>query len=164
MLPLGAETITFVSQPGPVTLNNITLETALASVTPEKYQLVSHPRLHDVTLAVTPGLYYYQLNGDGTAFERQTTPTLAPFEAGVIIPTAGVARVSLSTEGTDDITGIETPAQVNAPIVSQRYYNLHGVQIVGARFIAPAHDGVYIVKTIYESGREEVVKTINNKK
>ncbi|GHU68380.1 hypothetical protein FACS189413_05110 [Bacteroidia bacterium] len=155
--------IRFVSAAG-VTLRNdneLTPQTA-------NYQLHSHGNVHHYGVDHTGGKQYYRYNTGSNAFELfemiDNVLTLPPLESVVsvkqAIQGAPLRRVIGDGSQADAITGVDV-APANEAIVAVRYYNLQGVEIpVETRRATSLPTGVYIVKTIYESGKSEVSKTI----
>ncbi|GHU68763.1 hypothetical protein FACS189413_06400 [Bacteroidia bacterium] len=122
------------------------------------YSLQANPSLAPyATNGLSLNQHIYKLNTAGTEYvlADNTTP-IAPFEAVITVVTANPApKISLDT---DVITGI-VPGVKNDAIVAMHYYNLQGVA-VGALRATPLQPGIYIMKTIYASGKSEVSKII----
>jgi hypothetical protein len=149
--------VSFISTDSPTLYNTATSVTAVA----DGYSLIANPSVDNRsnTSGITGAEHYYVFElekenhfglADGKSF------TLKPFES--VIVTKGVTNLRSSV-------AVETPTEINVvpandPIKEVRYYNLQGVEIAGAQFIAPTQCGVFIVKTVYESGAVNVSKII----
>ncbi|GHU68334.1 hypothetical protein FACS189413_04970 [Bacteroidia bacterium] len=154
-----ANKISFFSAGTSVTVSESDLEIASENI----YYLLANPTLkeYEVTQGEGAGdIYYYQYNNGQNKFERpETDPiTFAPFEAFVAIRSSNPA-ILLSSLSIDVVTAL--PVVEKEKVVATQYYNLQGVQIpVGALRATPLQPGIYIVKTIYASGKSEVSKII----
>ncbi|GHU67276.1 hypothetical protein FACS189413_01740 [Bacteroidia bacterium] len=158
---LDGATFTFTSESG-VVLNNSSDFAGNA----EEYTLTNNPLVANQTL--TQGSTdidddYYRLGAFAASnFGRFSgTYTLKPFESVVVAK--GIATNALRAS-----LNIETPTAIDLPSfenlegltpVAVQYYNLQGV-CVGALRATPLQPGIYIVKTIYASGKSEVSKVI----
>jgi hypothetical protein len=131
------------------------------------YQLVPNPSLKKITLVSSGGNYYYPFkhnSGDNGAYELLTSgnATLLPFEAVITVSRPEAASSSMPafiSLGTNNPTGFERPALANDPVVAIRYYTIQGQEVQ-----KPVANGVYIVRKVYESKKEEVAKIIYTQK
>jgi hypothetical protein len=81
------------------------------------------------------------------------TKDVSPFEAVITVEESNPSLLR-STISIDDYTGLEA-TQIKDPVISTRYYTLQGVEIK-----KPVDKGVYIVKKIHESQKQETNKII----
>ena len=126
------------------------------------YTLTYNPSVANKTVNYNDAnIYYYILgiNTDPANFGELTSTngpskTLAPFEGLVVaknIP-AGSQRSAMNME---TITSLPTLNTSGEKVVATEYYNLQGMRIA-----QPQNNSIYIVKSIYESGKTSVVKQI----
>ena len=121
------------------------------------YSLSANPTLKNYEVAQgANNNYYYQYNSAENRFERPAISesiTFAPFEAFIAINTSNPAtlRSSLSVE---TVTAL-TPVSSDDAAVSTEYYNLQGVKVA-----QPQRGGVYLVKSVFQSGKGVVRKSI----
>ncbi|MDR0543353.1 MAG: hypothetical protein LBH19_14240 [Dysgonamonadaceae bacterium] len=136
------------------TLNSV----ASATIT-DGYTLVANPNLVNAG-ELTGTNYYYEYNLSTQHFDRveggsSLDNALQPFAALVTYKgsdTGSALRSSFGVGDTDIVTGL--PAINKNPVVAEQYYNLQGVEI------APAQSGIFIKKTVYQSGAVSVSKII----
>jgi len=99
------------------------------------------------------GIYYYTFglsreNNFGLNF---STYQLKPFESLVVANSIqGAFRSSL---GAGEVTALPLINLSNDKVVAIEYYNLMGVKVA-----QPVRGNIYLVKTIFESGKTKVVK------
>jgi len=142
--------ITFTSESG-ITL---TSSTTCASL-PGGYLLTNNPSYmnNDLTSAYpVAGINYYTYGtgGDANFGLNHSTYTLKPFESVVVEDGSGSLRSSL---GIDAVTALPSLNLPNDKVVATEYYNLMGVKVA-----QPAKGNIYVIKTIFESGKTSVVK------
>jgi predicted enzyme related to lactoylglutathione lyase len=123
-----------------------------------EYTLVNNPSVANLTLtqgSTDSDNDYYRLGAASNFGLFSDTYDLKPFES--VIVAKGIASNNLKTSlNIETVTGInDVPA--NDPVKELRYYNLQGMEIA-----TPLHTGtgVYIVKTVYQSGAVSVSKII----
>ncbi|MDR1682314.1 MAG: hypothetical protein LBS25_02845 [Candidatus Symbiothrix sp.] len=149
-----AVTVTFTSEENP------TLNSASDAPSISNYQLVANPNV--ANLLPSGATQYYQLNGNGTNFERCTSPQYKPFESYIGYVGSAPAKAALNIGETDVITGIidkGLQAPVSDPVVETQYYNLQGVHVRANNYL-PLQSGVYIVRKIHKSGAITISKSI----
>ncbi|GHU67728.1 hypothetical protein FACS189413_03060 [Bacteroidia bacterium] len=117
----------------------------------------------DAATLAAGGKYIYKLSYDvpvGYVLveEEAEDAFIEPFESVITFKSTSVSPAPKISLDTDVVTGIEKVANKEA-VVATQYYNLQGVR-VGALRATPLQPGIYIVKTIYESGKSEVSKII----
>jgi hypothetical protein len=148
--------ISFISEP------QITLYNSNANlVSGENYSLVNNPSLQSLPLS-TDANNYYRYNPEDNCFNLAETETsINTFEAVITVLKASVPQnASKQILIENDYTGVEKPVLSGAdPVVETHYYTLQGAAVR-----QPAQNGVYIIKNIRQSGREEVSKMIYLKK
>ena len=145
--------ITFTSESG-ITLD---ASTPFASVPNDSYVLTNNPSFKNVDdLSSTGALdgynyYTYGTYGDSNFGLNHSSFTLRPFESLVISNNVtGSLRSSL---GIDNITALPALNLPDDKVVATEYYNLMGVKVA-----QPAKGNIYVIKTIFESGKTSVVK------
>jgi hypothetical protein len=146
------EKITFVS--GPVEHTNSAIE-----VTANSYQLLANPTLGNYSLTPQADKNYYIYNKDANAYQPLSDEaTLKPFEAAITVG-GGTFRSSIGV-GPSGTTGIDgTTPETTDPVIATRYYTLPGIEVK-----QPSESGIYIVKKIHASQRENISKIIYIKK
>jgi len=153
---ISEKTITFTSV-SPITLTG----TATFAIKTNDYLLTNNPWLtnNDVTNGVDANSYYtYESKYANNFGLSASTYTLRPFESLVIAN--NIAPDNLRSDlGTGEVTGL--PPALNLPNdkpVTTEYYNLMGVKVA-----QPAGGNIYVVKTVFESGKTSVIKQIIDK-
>ncbi|MDR0232817.1 MAG: hypothetical protein LBI82_11955 [Dysgonamonadaceae bacterium] len=153
------KTITFISTGNSVVLSNdidkyITIDLGYTMVANSSVAEVDFENDYDLT-----GQNFYLFNGD-LAFKHYSELNvgeikLQPFESMIVFnaPVAGTPPLSIGIE-TGPTGSIDVKAD-NGKIVDVRYYNLQGLEIK-----QPVENGIYIVKTTYESNAVETTKVI----
>lgn len=127
--------------------------------TNDTYVLQANPTLAPLTingptLAVS-NQYVYKLDPVTSDYLLiEGTATIAPFEAIATFKKVTLSPAPKIVVDTEVITGLEKPV-LNEKAIETVYYNLQGQKIT-----APQQGSVYIVKTIYESGKTEMAKQI----
>ena len=120
------------------------------------YTLQANPTFAPYTVAVSEldaNQYVYRLNGSGTEYLLiEDEATIAPFESVITVETMGMAKKVIHI--IDDLNGIDICLN-HEVVVSVHYYTLQGVKVV-----KPERNQIYIVKSIYESGKTQVAKQI----
>jgi len=142
--------ITFTSESG-IKLTSSTTCTSL----PGGYLLTSNPSYmnNDVTSAYPDGIIYYTFGTGGAANFglNHSTYTLKPFESVVV--ENGSTDPLRSSLGIDAVTALPSLNLPNDKVIATEYYNLMGVKVA-----QPARGNIYVIKTIFESGKTSVVK------
>ena len=145
---LNGATFTFTSVPY-VSLSNSTEFDVLSG----DYKLTHNPSVANVNVAndATNSYYAFEYTGQaGNYGLLASNYTVKPFESVVVAnQIIGPLRTSLSVDVMTSLPAFSTEA------IATEYYNLQG-----ARVMQLQRDQIYIVKSIYESGRTEVVKLI----
>ena len=151
---LNNQPITFSSE------SNITLysSTAFPAITEASgYQLMSSPSYANFDVqsaypATTGNNYYtYGTYGDSNFGLNHNLYTVKPFESVVVENNSPLGlRSSL---GADGITALPALNLSNDKVVATEYYNLMGVKVA-----RPAKGNIYVIKTVFESGKTSVVK------
>ena len=121
-------------------------------------QLVPNTNLNTSTfnLVVSENSHYkYDDIDTYNLIEDEATTTLRPFEA--LLTIGGISSISSFSLGSDTDTR-NIPASADDQVIETRYYTLQGVEIQ-----QPIENGIYLVKKIYKSGKEEGVKMYNKK-
>ena len=148
---------TFTSVPR-ITLSS---SAAFASPEPENYTLLSNPSVVNVKVSNNSGI------GSGTFFYAFDNPAfnllqwltdpyfVKPFESVVVVDGIpyGSLYPSLSTEDTSTSLPAPVKEQPNGKIIATEYYNLQGIKITH-----PVKGNIYIMKTIFESGKTKAEK------
>ncbi|GHU71478.1 hypothetical protein FACS189413_13240 [Bacteroidia bacterium] len=120
------------------------------------YALQANPTLApiDVASLLTGNQHVYTLQEGGTAYVMEDDAFIQPFEAVITVDKENAPqRIGLNT----GVTTGNTIVVKNDAVIATQYYNLQGVR-VGALRATPLQSGVYIVKTVYESGKSKISK------
>ncbi|KAA6301629.1 MAG: hypothetical protein EZS26_002235 [Candidatus Ordinivivax streblomastigis] len=146
------ETITFISEPEQVLTEGTIADDA-------SYQLLVNPTLRSYTLDPTAAHYYTYANNAYSLLTEEGR-SIAPFEAVITLKNTVINPAPRLTieDGTPTIIG-NIPTIVNDPVEVTRYYTLQGAEIR-----KPIENGIYIVKKVYASQREETAKFIYTQK
>jgi hypothetical protein len=126
------------------------------------YTLQANPTLADYPINASElaeeNKYVYQLDSEANEYQLIEEDTfIAPFESVITFQSASVSPASKISLDTDVVTGV-VPIVENEAVVATQYYNLQGIT-VGTSAL-PLQPGIYIVKTVYKSGKSEVSKII----
>ncbi|GHV10426.1 hypothetical protein FACS1894162_4420 [Bacteroidia bacterium] len=152
----GTVEVTFTSEANPVLNSASTTHTAYDA---DKYTLVINPNVANID-GWADATHYYRYDYSDHFEETATISDLKPFEAVVVYNGESGQALRVIGDGLGQ-TGITEPVLSFDPVVATQYYNLQGVQIsVGALRATPLQPGVYIMKTVYQSGKSEVSKII----
>ncbi|MDR1682505.1 MAG: hypothetical protein LBS25_03835 [Candidatus Symbiothrix sp.] len=150
------KTITFVSDPY-VSLSN----SDAFDVTANGYKLTVNPSVANTNITPEDANKYYILDinqagnfGLLTAGNASSKTFIAPFESLVVANniSSGNLRSSLAVETP---TGIKLRPLLGEEPIAVHYYNLQGVKIT-----QPQRGSVYLIKTVFQSGKSEVCKSI----
>ena len=86
-------------------------------------------------------------------FGLSNSRTVKPFESLVVVKDVTSAlRSSLSIDEVTASPALDLPAD---KVVATEYYNLMGVKVA-----QPAGGNIYVIKTVFESGKTSVVKQL----
>jgi len=142
---LDGATFTFTSEPNITLSNSNEIDKSSG-----EYLLAYNPSVANSTVTNSPD-YFYAFKG--VNFERiSSSYQLKPFESVVVA--SGIAPEALrSSLNIDVVTAIPSPDLSNDKPVATEYYNLLGVKVA-----LPVKGNIYLVKTIFESGKTSVVK------
>ena len=141
--------ITFVSAPN-VTLSNSGFGGGSG------YALTNNPSVANLTIANTPPDYFYVLEATGQPGNfglLAAAYDLKPFESVVVAK--GITGNLRAPMNVDVVTSLPALDLNGEKVVATEYYNLQGVKIA-----QPQSGSAYIIKSIYESGKTQVVKQI----
>jgi hypothetical protein len=152
------QVISFISEP------SVTLYPGATSLTAdENYSLLNNPALQSLPLSTDDSNNYYRYNPTDNRFDlvEESEVSLNPFEAAIAIQkTSAPQNAPKQILIEDDFTTIKKPATSGGdPVIETRHYTLQGVAVHQS-----AENGVYIVKNIRQSGREEITKIVHLKK
>jgi hypothetical protein len=152
--------ITFISESNP------TLDNAGVLPVENNYQLVANPTLNDLTLTAPNGnTYYYTFkanSGTNGEYVRLTdgSETLSPFESAITISASDASSLAYSIGASGELTGLNpVPFIADDPVIATHYYTFSGLEIR-----KPLEPGIYLVKKVHRSGKNEIIKTVYNKK
>jgi hypothetical protein len=124
-----------------------------------EYKLVANNSFKNIKLNNSGNTYYYAFVPADNAFKLITgETTIRPFEAYIAVTVDNPDTSLRSSFAVDDTTPILQQAlQINDPVVSERYYNLQGIEIY-----RPADQEIHIVCRTLKSGVIKTVKRLNN--
>ena len=151
---LSTKTITFTSGPGVNISSSTAFDTEAGG-----YKMTNNPSFMnlDVTNGVDANSYYTYESKKPNNFDLATTWTLRPFESLVIANSIDQADLR-SSLGVDGVTSLPAVNLQGDKVVATEYYNLMGVKVA-----QPDRGNIYVVKTIFESGKTSVVKQFIDK-
>ncbi|KAA6302758.1 MAG: hypothetical protein EZS26_000928 [Candidatus Ordinivivax streblomastigis] len=154
---LNGKKITFISESKPILANKT--EADLSTLVEDNFQPTANPSVTDLTLNTTDVYYQYNPSTNNFELNQSSSITIKPFEAIIALQENSLqsapVRISLETNTPTGIIAFD----VNDPVVAVRYFTLQGVETHST-----ATPGIYIVKTIHQSQREETTKIIISKK
>ena len=148
---LDGATFTFTSNSGVVLSNP-----GVIAPTTNGYQLTYNPSVANFPVnnddASKIYFYAYGFNPNvSNNFGKITSEyDLKPFESAVVANNPDVVRSSLNIDGVTALPSVDLSS--DKPVATE-YYNLLGVKV-----LQPVKGNIYLVKTIFESGRTSVVK------
>jgi hypothetical protein len=129
------------------------------------YRLIANPGSNNLTLnAPDNDKYYYILDSDSegnSEYDRliNNDAIIPPFEAIIAIEEAEASNLLYSINIANEITAIKpVPAIHDDPVTATHYYTLQGFEVR-----KPAENGIYLVKKVHRSGKEEIIKIYNSK-
>lgn len=142
--------ITYISETGAKTLSQQELPTPAGY---RSYELIANPnfQVQTISSAGEDNNYYYIYDPEKNnyALLREGTYDMMPFEAIVMVKESDPSQLKAFLN-LDNSTGIND-TDINPEIIKEiHYYNLQGNEIK-----VPVNNELYIVKYIFESGKEE---------
>jgi hypothetical protein len=154
--------VTFTSPTGPSLTSATSQSNHTVAYDGNDYTLVVNPYVSSITDGLSGAGAYYQYNYSASeprfdlVDETTLSTPLRPFEAIVAVPAGNTIRRSIGT-GLGNYTALDL-VEVNDPVITTKYYSLQGIEIK-----KPIENGLYIVKKIHASKKEDVSKIIYKK-
>jgi hypothetical protein len=127
-----------------------------------EYKLVANNSFKDIKLNNSGNTYYYAFVPADNAFKLITgETTIRPFEAYIAVtvdnPNTSL-RSSFAVDGMMPTLILNPASQIDDPVVSERYYNLQGIEIA-----QPVDSEIYIVCRTLQSGAIKTIKQLKIK-